>query len=265
MYTIDLSGKAGVVAGVANKWSIAWAIAQILHEAGMQLILPYSRERRKKGIEKMVAAEGWKDVFIPPQPCNAGDDIQVQGLFDFVKKEIGYLNCFAHCIAFAPPDTLQGEFRETSREAFNVALDISAFSFVSMTRAASELMSEGGSVIALTFMASKKVFPSYNVMGTAKAALEHSVKQLAYELSSRNIRVNAISPGIVSTKSARGVKGFGDFRQTYQEHTPLRRMITQKEVGKTAMFLLSDLSSGITGEVIHVDGGYNILGGQFQQ
>ncbi len=260
MYGIDLSGKVGVVAGVANKWSIAWAIAQALHEAGARLVLPYLSEREQRGIEKLVEGAGWGGAVVPPEPCNAGKDADIQRLFAFVGQEVGRVDCFAHCIAFAPTEALRGEYQETSREAFRIALDISAYSFVAMSRAAAALMSEGGSVVTLTFMASEKVFPSYNVMGTAKAALEHSVRQLASELGPNNVRVNAVSAGPISTVSARGVQGFGDFQQMYRDRAPLRRNISQEEVGKAALFLLSDLGSGVTGEVVHVDGGYNIMG-----
>lgn len=260
MYGIDLSGKVGVVTGVANKWSIAWAIAHVLHKAGARLVLPYLSEREQRGLEKLVAGEGWEDVVVPPEPCNAGEDADIQRMFEFVGQEAGRLDFFAHCIAFAPTEALQGEYKETSREAFRIALDISAYSFVVMSRAAAALMSEGGSMITLTFMASEKVFPAYNVMGTAKAALEHAVRQLAFELGPKEIRVNAISPGPISTVSARGVQGFGDFQQMYRDRAPLGRNISQEEVGKAALFLLSDLGSGVTGEVVHVDGGYNIMG-----
>ena len=261
MYGIDLSGKVAVVASVANKWSIAWGIARVLHSAGARLILPYVGDRERGSIQKLTDQEGWgDDVIIPPEACNVGEDDQIQGLFDFVEGEVGRVNCFAHCIAFAPREALQGAFMETSREAFQIALDISTYSFVAMTRAAAALMTDGGTILTLTFMASEKVFPSYNVMGSAKAALEHTVRQLASELGPRNIRVNALSAGPISTVSARGIKGFTDFLQMYQDRAPLGRNITQEEVGKAGLFLLSELSSGVTGEVLHVDGGYNIIG-----
>ena len=261
MYGIDLTGKVAVVASVANKWSIAWGIAHALHSAGAKLVLPYVGDRERGSIGKLTAQEGWGDeVIIPPEACNVDEDDQIRGLFDFVEREVGRVDCFAHCIAFAPREALQGAFMETSREAFQIALDISAYSFVAMTRAAAALMTDGGSILTLTYMASEKVFPSYNVMGSAKAALEHAVRQLAYELGPRRIRVNALSAGPISTVSARGVKGFTEFLRLYQDRAPLRRNITQEEVGKAGLFLLSDLSSGVTGEVLHVDGGYNIVG-----
>ena len=256
----DLKGRCGVIAGVANKWSIAWGVARTIHDAGGRLVLPYLGDRELAGVKKLVEGEGWDDVVIPPTACNVGEDEQIAGLFDFVRDEVGSIDFFAHCIAFAPRDSLQGDYSDTSREAFQIALDVSAFSFISMTRAAAEVMENGGAAIAMTYMASERVFPSYNVMGTAKAALEHAVRQLASELGPRNIRVNAVSPGPINTTSARGVQGFSDFLHRYQERAPLRRNITQEEVGQTSLFLLSDMSSGITGEVIHVDGGYNIMG-----
>lgn len=260
MFGIDLSGKIGVVTGVANKWSIAWAIASHLRQAGAHLVLPYLSDREKRGIEKLLESEGWDDVVLPPHPCNASEDDDIAQLFEFVGDEVGCIDAFVHSIAFAPAGALAGAYADTSREAFRIALDVSAFSFVSMTRAASGLMNDGGSVICLTFMASERVFPSYNVMGTAKAALEHATRQLANEFGPQNIRVNAVSPGPISTVSARGVAGFGDFQKIYQDRAPLRRTITQDEVGKVGLFLLSDMASGITGEVVHVDGGFNIVG-----
>ena len=260
MYGIDLSGKVALVAGVANRWSIAWAVAKALHGAGARLVLPYLSDREKVGIEKLLAGENLGDVILPPSPCNVGDDGQIRALFEFVGDRAERLDCLAHCIAFAPRDALQGAYSATSREAFRVALDISAYSFVAMTHAAAEIMPEGGSAVTMSYMAAEKVFPSYNVMGTAKAALEHAVRQLAAELGGRNIRVNALSPGPITTVSARGVKGFGDFLEAYEKRAPLKRNVKQEEVGSAALFLLSGMSSGITGEIIHVDAGYNIMG-----
>jgi enoyl-[acyl-carrier protein] reductase I len=260
MYGIDLSGKVALVAGVANKWSIAWAVARALHDAGAQLVLPYLSDRERGGIEKLLIGEGISDVVLPPTACNVGDDDQIRELFEFVGDELERVDYFAHCIAFAPRDALQGSYSATSREAFRIALDISAYSLVTMTHAASSLMVDGGSVVTMSYMASEKVFPSYNVMGTAKAALEHAVRQLAAELGVKGIRVNALSPGPISTVSARGVKGFGDFLDAYEKRAPMKRNVTQEEVGSAALFLLSGMSSGITGEVIHVDAGYNIMG-----
>lgn len=260
MYGIDMKGKTALVAGVANKWSIAWGIAQALRQAGAHLVLSYLSDREKDGIVKLLGEEGLDDVTLPPEPCNVGDDDAVQGLFDYIRDERGDLSAFAHCIAFAPREALQGAFKDTSREAFRIALDVSAYSFVAMARAASELMAEGGSIVTLTYMASERVIPSYNVMGSAKAALEHATRQLAYELGPENVRVNAVSAGPIATVSARGVSGFTDFLETYRARAPLRRNVTQEEVGRSALYLLSDLSSGVTGEVLHVDGGYNIMG-----
>ncbi len=260
MHSIDLKGKVGLVTGVGNKWSLGWAIAQILHSAGMLLVFGYSRQRSRKAIEKLLTESGWDNVVLPDVIYDAEDDTQIERLFNFVEDEVGALHAFLHSIAFAPPEALQGEFGDTSREAFRTALNVSTFSFLKMSRCASELMVDGGSILTLSFLASQRVFPHYNVMGTAKAALEHSVRQLAFELGPRNIRVNTISAGPISTASARGVKGFGGFHHSYAENAPLRRNVSQEEVGKAALFLLSDLSSGVTGEVLHVDGGYNVLG-----
>ena len=260
MHSIDLNGKTGLVTGIGNKWSLGWAIAQSLHSAGMRLVFGYSRARSRKAIEKLLAEAGWDNVVLPDVAYRAEDDVQIEKLFNFVRDEVGALDAFIHSIAFAPPEALRGRFGDTSREAFRTALDVSMFSFLKMSRSASASMADGGSILTLTFLASQRVFSHYNVMGTAKAALEHAVRQLAFELGPGNIRVNAISAGPINTASARGVKGFGEFHHAYAENAPLRRNVRQEEVGKAALFLLSDLSSGVTGEVLQVDGGYHVLG-----
>jgi len=264
MYTIDLSGKTGLIFGVANKRSIAWAVAQILHEAGMRLAFTYQNERVKESVQELVSS--LKDALL--MPCDVSDDKQLEAVFGQAAKEFGKLNCVIHSVAYANRqdldanrEDLEGAFLDTSRAGFHTALDVSAYSLIPMARLAAPLMEqEGGSIVAMTYLASERVIPGYNVMGSAKAALEHIIRQLAYELGPKNIRVNGISAGPLSTAAARGIKGFTDMLQHHREKAPLKRNIEHREVAKTALFLVSDLSSGITGEIIYVDAGYNIMG-----
>ncbi len=258
MYAINLSGKTGLIFGVANKRSIAWAVAQILHEAGMRLAFTYQNERVKEGVQELVSSL-IKGALL--MPCDVSDDKQIEAVFQQVAKEFGKLNCLIHSVAYANREDLEGTFLNTSRSGFHTALDVSAYSLIPMARLAAPLMeAEGGSIVAMTYIASKRVVPGYNVMGSAKAALEHIIRQLAYELGPKNIRVNGISAGPLSTAAARGIKGFSTMLQHYREKAPLKRSIEHREVAKTALFLLSDLSSGITGEIIYVDAGYHIMG-----
>lgn len=258
MYTIDLSGKTGLIFGVANKRSIAWAVAQILHEAGMRLAFTYQNERLKESVQELVNSL-IKDTLL--MPCDVSDDKQLEAVFERVAKEFGRLNCLVHSIAYADRKDLEGAFLNTSRSGFKLALDVSAYSLIPMARLAAPLMEkEGGSIVAMTYLASERVVPGYNVMGSAKAALEHIIRQLAYELGPKNIRVNGISAGPLSTAAARGIKGFSTMLQYHREKAPLRRNIDHSEVAKTGLFLLSDLASGITGEIIYVDAGYHIMG-----
>src|SRR5262245_15214998 len=256
MYSIDLSGKTGVVFGVANHRSLAWAIARQLHAAGARLAFSYAGERLKEKVESLAATLSDTFVF----DCDVTRDEDVVRVFQNLSKQFTRLDYLVHSVAFANKEDLEGEFINTSRSGFHLAMDISAYSLVRLAKEAVRLMAEGGGIITLTYNASQRVVPSYNVMGSAKAALEHEVRQLAYELGPKNIRVNAISAGPVNTLSARGISGFTDMLHMSREKAPLRRGIEPAEVGKAALFLLSDLSSGITGEVLHVDAGYNILG-----
>jgi enoyl-[acyl-carrier protein] reductase I len=257
MYTIDLSGKTGLIVGVANKRSNAWAIAQLLHQAGVRLAFTYQNERLRPNVEELTAPLG--DAVL--MPCEVTDEAQVEAVFRKLDEEFGKLNFLIHSIAYAEREDLDGMFFNTSQRGFHTALDISSYSLIHLTRQALPLLEkEGGCVLTLTFIASERVFPTYNVMGTAKAALEHIVRQLAFELGEKNIRVNAISAGPVSTLAARGIPGFTDFLHLYREKAPMKRNIDQSEVAKAALFLCSDLASAITGEVLHVDAGYHILG-----
>jgi enoyl-[acyl-carrier protein] reductase I len=256
MFTLDLAGRTGVVFGVANQRSLAWAIAQQLHAAGARLAFSYAGERLQEKVEALAAAIEGSFVF----PCDVTDDAAVSVAFQQIRERFGTIHFLVHSVAFANKEDLEGSFLDTSRAGFHLAMDISAFSLVRLAREAAPLMADGGSIVTLTYMASQRVVPSYNVMGSAKAALEHEVRQLAYELGPRSIRVNAISAGPVNTLSARGISGFLDMLQVAREKAPLRRSIEPAEVGKAALFLLSDMGSGITGETLYVDAGYNIMG-----
>jgi len=257
MYPIDLSGKTGIVFGVANHRSIAWAIAQILHQAGARLAIVYQNERLKENVEKLVA--DWDDPLLVQ--CDVSSDDNVAATFDWLRDEAGGLDIIVHSIAFANRDDLGGRFVDTGREGFQVALEISAYSLVAITRYGAPLMrANGGSILTLTFQASTRVFPGYNVMGTAKAALENEVRQLASDLGPDNVRVNAISAGPLDTLSSRVISDYRDMKRIHAERSPMGRNITHDEVAKTALYLCSDLSSGVTGEILHVDTGYNIMG-----
>ena len=257
MYPIDLEGKVGVVFGVANHRSIAWAIAEVLHKAGARLAVAYQNERVREGITKLVAP--WEDALL--LECDVSSDDNVATAYERVNERFKRLDIIVHSIAFANREDLGGPFLETGREGFRLALDISAYSLVPIARYGAPLMrQDGGSILTMTFQASERVFPGYNVMGTAKAALENEVKQLAADLGPDNIRVNAISAGPLDTLSSRVISRFRDMKQVHAERSPLGRNITVDEVAKTALYLCSDLSSGVTGEVVHVDTGYNIMG-----
>ena len=257
MHPIDLSGKTGLIFGAANNRSIAWAIAQILDGAGARLALSYQNERLRERIAKL--AETLNDAIMVE--CDVSDDDQIAAVFNEIAERFGSLDFLVHSIAFANREDLGGDFSETNREGFRMALDISAFSLLPLVRCAGPLMEKhgGGSVVTMTFQASERVFPGYNVMGTAKAALENEVRQLAAEYGPKNIRVNAISAGPLETLAARGIHGFLDMKKVHAEKAPLKRNITHDEVAKAALFLCSDLSSGITGSVIPVDAGYHIM------
>lgn len=257
MYAIDLSGKNAIVFGIANHRSIAWAIAQILHDAGANIAVAYQNERVKNGVARLVSQ--WEGDT-PLIECDVSDDANVAAAFDGVGEAFGGLDIVVHSIAFANRDDLGGPFVDTDREGFRLALDISAYSLLPIARYAAPLMRDGGSILTLTFQAANRVFPGYNVMGTAKAALENEVKQLASDLGQRAVRVNAVSAGPLDTLSSRVISHYRDMKRIHAERSPMRRNITADEVAKAALFLCSDLSSGVTGEILHVDTGYNIMG-----
>jgi enoyl-[acyl-carrier protein] reductase I len=253
---IDLSGKTAVVFGLANKRSIAWGIAQKLHEAGATLAICYQNERMKLEAQSLIDELSGASGF----QCDVSNDQEIATLFAALKEKYGKLDILVHAVAFAPPAELRGEFISASREGFRIALDVSVYSLIAVTRAAAPLMTEGGSILTLTFYAAEKVVPHYNVMAVAKAALESTVRYLAWNLGSRNIRVNAISAGPIKTLAARGVGDLGDMLKSHADRAPLHRNVDQLEVGGAALFLASDLSSAITGEIMYVDCGYNIMG-----
>ena len=253
---ISMEGRTVVVFGVANKRSIAWAIAQHMQAAGAQLAITYQNERLKQEAEDMIAALPNATAF----QCDVSSDDEIASLFAQLQAKYGKLDALVHSIAYAPAEALQNDFTQTSREAFRIALDTSAYSLVALSRAAAPLMTDGGSVMTLTYYGAEKVVPKYNVMGVAKAALEATVRYLAYDLGKNKIRVNAISAGPIKTLAARGISGFGDMLGAQAERAPLQRNVDVKEVASTAVFLASEASTGITGETIYVDCGYNIMG-----
>ena len=253
---IDLSGKTAVVFGLANKRSIAWGIAQRLHQAGATLAICYQNERMRAEAEDLInelpGASGFQ--------CDVSVDSEIDALFASFRDKYGKLDILVHAVAYAPAEDLKGEFINTSREGFRIAHDVSVYSLIAVSRAAAPLMTEGGSIMTLTYFAAEKVVPNYNVMALAKASLESSVRYLASNLGPKNIRVNAISAGPIKTLAARGIGALGDMLKMAADRAPLRRNVDQLEVGGVALFLASDLSSAVTGETLYVDCGYNIMG-----
>ena len=253
---ISMEGRTVVVFGVANKRSIAWAIAQHMQRAGATLAITYQNERLKQEAEDMISALPNAAGF----QCDVSSDDEIAKLFSELQAKYGKLDALVHSIAYAPAEALQNDFVQTSREAFRIALDTSAYSLVVLARAAAPLMTDGGSIVTLTYYGAEKVIPRYNVMGVAKAALEACVRYLAYDLGRHKIRVNAISAGPIKTLAARGIGSLGEMMKTQAEKSPLQRNIDVNEVAATAVFLASEGATGITGETIHVDCGYNIMG-----
>lgn len=252
-----LAGKTGIVFGVANKRSIAWAIAQAWHQAGAKLAFTYQGERLKENVAELAGTFGADTLILP---CDVTKDGEIESVFSEVAKNFGALNLLLHSVAFAPKDALEGEFINTGREAFRVAHDISAYSIIALARGAAPLMTGGGSIVAMTYYGSEKVVPHYNVMGVAKAALEASTRYLAYDLGPKKIRVNCISAGPVNTLAARGIAGFSEMLKHYEAHAPLKRNVLPDELGAAGTFLASDGAAAITGQVIYVDCGYQIMG-----
>lgn len=252
-----LENKNGIIFGVANKRSIAWATAQALHEAGAKLAFTYQGERLKENVESLTKDSMPGSLLLS---CDVTRQDEVDETFRRVREEFGRLDFLIHSIAFAPREALGGEYLDTSREAFLTTLEISAYSLAQLARAAAPLMTEGGSIVTMSYYGAARVITGYNVMGVAKAALEASTRYLAKDLGPRNIRINAISAGPIQTLSARVVADFNTMLRHHAERAPLGRNVEAREVGNTAVFLCSSMASGITGEVIYVDCGYNIMG-----
>lgn len=253
----SLAGKIGIVFGVANKRSIAWTIAQAWAKAGATLAFTYQGERVKENVEELAGAFGAGTMILP---CDVTQDDQIAAVFDAVGKKFGRLHLMLHSVAFAPREALEGEFVNTSREAFRIAQDVSAYSFVALARAARPLMTEGGSIMGMSYYGAEKVVPHYNVMGVAKASLEACTRYLAYNLGPQKIRVNCISAGPVNTLAARGISGFVEMLRHYEARAPLKRNVTADELGATGLFLATDGAAAITGQVLYVDCGYQIMG-----
>jgi enoyl-[acyl-carrier protein] reductase I len=249
-----LENKFGIIFGVANKRSIAWASAQSCLEAGARIAFTYQNERLRENVEGLTAS-----TDSPLIQCDVTKPEEVEQAFNVVRERFGRLDFLIHSLAFAPREALEGEFAATTREAFLTALDISAYSLAELARAAAPLMTEGGSIVSMTYYGAEKVVPNYNVMGVAKAALEASTRYLANDLGPRAVRVNTISAGPINTLAARGVGNLSTMLKHHADRAPLKRNVEAREVGNAALFLCSPLSSGITGEVLHVDCGYNIM------
>lgn len=254
--SLSLDDRVAVVFGVANKRSIAWSIAQGLHQAGARLAITYQNERLEQEAKDLILSLPGAEGFM----CDVSKDNEIERVFGKLKERYGKLHVLVHSVAFAPPEELKGDFINTTREGFRIAHDVSVYSLIAVSRAAAPLMEDGGSIITMTYYGAEKVVPHYNVMAVAKAALECTVRYLANDLGPKKIRVNAISAGPIKTLAARGISGLGEMLKSHAERAPLKRNVDINEVGSTGVFLASDASSGITGEVIYVDCGYNVMG-----
>ena len=252
-----LAGKTGIVFGVANKRSIAWAIAQAWAKEGAKLAFTYQGERVKENVEELAGTFGTDTLIMP---CDVTKDEDIANVFKAVGEKFGKLDLLLHSVAYAPKAALEGNFVDTTREAYLVAHNVSAYSLVALAREAAPLMTNGGSIIGMSYFGAEKVVPHYNVMGVAKASLEASTRYLAYDLGPKKIRVNCISAGPVNTLAARGIAGFSEMLKTYEQRSPLKRNLVPEELGATGVFLASDGAACITGQVIYVDGGYSIMG-----
>jgi enoyl-[acyl-carrier protein] reductase I len=251
-----MKGKRGLVVGVANKWSIAWGISQKLIEEGAELAFTYQNERLAKNLRELT--EGLQDPILIPMDVTS--DKQIVLTFELLKRVWGHLDFIVHAVAYAPRAALEGQFVATSREDFRIAHDVSAYSLAALCQSAQGLMSEGGSVVAMSYLGGTRVVPNYNVMGVAKASLEASVRYLAADLGPQGIRVNAISAGPIKTLAASGISGFGGMQRHHRNRAPLRKDTDQSEVADATVFMLSSMARGITGQVLYVDGGFSIMG-----
>lgn len=259
MYCIDLKEKKGLILGIANRYSIAWSVAEVLFKAGTSLMLVTQNEKIEKKIKDLLEEKSMTSCFLTR--CDLTQDDQIQTLVAEVKEKLGSLDFIIHSIAFAPLQDMKGTFLETSREGFRQTLDVSCYSLLDLARRLSSLMNEGGSIVTFTFLGGERVFPGYNIMGPAKAALNAIVRGLAVELGEKGIRVNAISAGPLKTTAAKGgIKNFEQILEVWQKRSPLKRNITQEDVAKATLFLCSDLASNITGVILPVDAGYSLVG-----
>ncbi len=254
--SFSLEGRVAVVFGVANKRSIAWSIAQALHAAGAKLAITYQNERLEQEAKDLILSLPGVEAYM----CDVSKDEEIARFFAQIKEKHGKLHTVVHSVAFAPPEDLKADFVNTTREGFRIAHDVSVYSLIAVSRFAAPLMVDGGSIMTMTYYGAEKVMPEYKIMGVAKAALECTVRYLASDLGKQHIRVNAISAGPIRTLAARGISRLGDMLKAHAERSPLHRNVDVNEVGSTGVFLASDASSGITGEVIYVDCGYNIMG-----
>lgn len=254
---LSLAGKTYVVMGVANKRSIAWGIARSLHREGARLIFTYAGERLESSVRALADSLGAEGTLV--LPCDVSSDEDIAKCFADIKEAVGTIDGIAHCIAFAKTEELKGEYLNTTREGFLLAQNISSYSLTAVSKEARGMMTEGGSIVTLTYIGGERAIPNYNVMGVAKASLDASVRYLAVNLGKEGIRVNSISAGPIRTLSSKGVSEFNSLTKEFEKQAPLGRMTTPEEVGDTAVFLFSNLSRGITGENIHVDSGYHIL------
>ena len=252
----NIKGKTGVIMGIANDRSIAWGIASVLSKQGANLIFSYPNESIKKRVEPLAGKCNSKDFFL----CDVSNENDIKSFFDTVSSEFGSIDFLVHSIAFSDKDELKGEYVETSKENFLKTMDISCYSFTSVCKYASKIMTNGGNILTLSYYGAEKVMPHYNVMGIAKSALETSVKYIATDLGKKNIRVNAISAGPIKTLASSGISDFKYILKWNEYNAPLKRTITIEEVGMNAIYLLSDLSAGVTGEIVHVDCGYHVVG-----
>ena len=252
-----LDGKLGIVFGVANKRSIAWAIAQAWQREGATLAFTYQGDRIKENVEELAGTFGSDTLILP---CDVTSDDQIRGVFATVREKFGRLYLLLHSVAFAPREALEGDFLDTTRDAFRTAHDVSAYSLIGLAREAAPLMTNGGSIVAMSYYGAEQVIPHYNVMGVAKASLEASTRYLAHSLGPRKIRVNCISAGPMNTLAARGIAGFTEMLKHYETHAPLKRNVLASELGHTGVFLASDGAAAITGQVLYVDCGYQIMG-----
>src|SRR5690625_2273694 len=253
-----LTNKNIVVMGVANQRSIAWGITKSLHKAGANLIFTNRQERSHRKLTNLLEKNNIDAKLIVS--CDVADDVSIQGAFAEIKEKVGTIHGLVHSVAFANRDELKGEYADTSRDGFLLAHDISAYSLVAVTREARKLMTDGGSIVTQTYLGSERVVKNYNIMGVAKASLEASVKYLAEDIGKDGIRINAVSAGPIRTLSAKGVSGFNEINKVIEEKSPLRQNVDQDQVGDATLFFLSPLSRGVTGEVLHVDSGYHIIG-----